>query len=102
MAVERGERVIVGVNRFVDPDEEVSPTFAIDPGLEPAQARRTRALKSSRDEPQAKHSLQRLEETARREMNLTPSVIDAAKAGATLGEISDRLRRVYGTHDPNA
>jgi methylmalonyl-CoA mutase N-terminal domain/subunit len=102
MAVERGDRVIVGVNRFVDPDEEVSPAFAIDPSLEATQAQRTQAFKASRDEPRAKHALQRLEETARREMNLTAGVIDAAKTGATLGEISDRLRRVYGTHDPNA
>ena len=102
MAVERGDKVIVGVNRFVDPDEEVSPSFAIDPGLEAAQAQRTRAFKASRDEPRAKHALQRVEESARREMNLTPGVIDAVKAGATLGEISDCLRRVYGTHDPNA
>ncbi len=102
MAVERGERTIVGVNRFVDPDEEPSPRFLIDPQLEAAQAARVRAFTGSRDEPQARHAIQRLEETARREMNLTPGVIDAVKAGATLGEISDTLRRVYGGHDPNA
>jgi len=102
MALERGERVIVGLNRFVDPDEETSPAFAIDPALEAAQAARVRAFKASRDEPQTRHARQRLEETARREMNLTPGVIDAVKAGATLGEISDTLRRVYGGHDPNA
>ncbi len=102
MAVERGERVIVGVNRFADPDEEPSPAFVIDPALEGAQVARVRAFRGSRGDPQAKHALQRLEETARREMNLTPGVIDAVKAGATLGEISDALRRVYGGHDPNA
>jgi methylmalonyl-CoA mutase N-terminal domain/subunit len=102
MAVERGERVIVGVNRFVDPDEETVPVFAIHPDLEPAQADRVRSFRASRDDARAKHALQRLEETARRDMNLTPSVIDAVKAGATLGEISDTLRRVYGTYDPNA
>jgi methylmalonyl-CoA mutase N-terminal domain/subunit len=61
-----------------------------------------RAFKASRDEPLARHALQRLEETARREMNLTPTVIEAVKAGATLGEISDTLRTVHGGHDPNA
>ena len=102
MAVERGERVIVGVNRFVDPDEEVSPAFAIHPDLESAQADRVRSFRASREAPRAKHALERLEETARRDMNLTPGVIDAVKARATLGEISDALRRVFGSHDPNA
>ena len=102
MAVERGERVIVGVNRFVDPDEEASPVFSLDPEVEEAQADRVRSFKASRDEPLARHALDRLTEIARRDMNLTPGVIDAVKAGATLGEISDALRRVYGAHDPNA
>ncbi|TMQ60704.1 MAG: methylmalonyl-CoA mutase [Candidatus Eisenbacteria bacterium] len=102
VAVERGDRVIVGVNRFVDPDEQPTASFAIDPSLEAAQAKRVRDFKASRDEPRAKHTLHRLEEVARRDMNLTPAVIDAVKAGATLGEISDALRRAYGTHDPNA
>jgi len=102
VAVERGERVIVGVNRFVDPDEEVAPAFAIDPELEAAQTARVRSFRASRDDPQARHALQRVEETARREMNLAPFVVDAVKAGATLGEISDTLRRVYGNHDSNA
>jgi methylmalonyl-CoA mutase N-terminal domain/subunit len=100
--VERGGRVIVGVNRFADPDEEATPPFTIDPDLEGAQAARVRAFRVSRDTPQARHALQRVEETARRDLNLMPFVIDAVKAGATLGEISDTLRRVYGGHDPHA
>ena len=102
VAVERGDRVIVGMNRFFDTDEQAPPAFSIDPDLEAAQAKRVRDFKASRDEPQARHALQRLDEMARRDMNLTPGVIDAIKAGATLGEISDALRRIYGTHDPNA
>ncbi len=102
MSVERGERIVVGVNRFADPEEEVSPVFAIDSRLEEAQAGRVRAFRESRDNSLVRHALGRLEELARREMNLTPGVIDAVKAGATLGEISDTLRGVYGTYDPNA
>jgi methylmalonyl-CoA mutase N-terminal domain/subunit len=101
-AVERGERVIVGVNRFVDPDEETAPVFTLDPELERAQFERVRAFKASREESLARHSLERLEEIARRDMNLTPGVIDAVKANATLGEISDVLRKVCGAHDPHA
>ncbi len=100
--MERGERVIVGVNRFVDPDEETAPVFTLDPELERAQFERVRAFKASREESLARHSLVRLEEIARRDMNLTPGVIDAVKANATLGEISDVLRKVYGAHDPHA
>jgi len=102
MAVERGERIIVGVNRFVDEDEEAGPRFTLDPELEKAQAERVRTFKASRDEARARHARERVEESARREMNLMPAVIDAVKAGTTLGEISDTLRDVYGRHDPNA
>ena len=102
MAVERGERVAVGVNRFGDPDEQAAPTFSIDPSLEETQAARVGAFRAGRDQAHASHALDRVAEVARREMNLMPAVIDAVKARATLGEISDSLRRVYGTHDPNA
>ena len=61
---------------------------------------RVRAFKTSRDQDLAKHALDSLEQAARRELNLVEPTIDAVKAGATLGEISDVLRRVYGTHDP--
>jgi methylmalonyl-CoA mutase N-terminal domain/subunit len=100
--VEKGEHVIVGVNRFGDPDEQTSPTFAIDPMVEATQAARVRAFKAARDQDHVKHALGRVEESARREMNIAPAVIDAVKAGATVGEISDALRLVYGAHDPNA
>ena len=63
---------------------------------------RVRAFRAARDEPLARHARERLLESARREMNLMPAVIDAVKAGTTLGEISDTLRDVYGGHDPNA
>jgi len=100
--VERGDRVIVGMNRFVDPDERVTPAFVLDPQAEAAQTKRLGAFRASRDRTGTAHALTRLEETARREGNLMPGVIDAVQAGATLGEVSDALRRVYGTHDPNA
>ena len=102
LRIERGEQVIVGVNRFGDPDETTRPTFALDPKLEAKQAERVRAFKAARDGQRAAHTLERLEESARRDLNLMPGVIEAVKAGATLGEISDALRRVYKTYDPNA
>jgi methylmalonyl-CoA mutase N-terminal domain/subunit len=98
--IERGEQIIVGVNRFGDPGAMGRPTFLLDPALEAAQSARVRAFKESRDRALAAKAAERVEETARRDGNLVPAVIDAVKAGVTLGEISDALRRVYGTHDP--
>ena len=102
LAVERGEKIIVGVNRFGDPNAGSSPGFRLDPALEKRQADRVRAFRAARDEKGASLALTRVEETARRDGNLTPGVIDAVKAGATLGEISDALRRVYHTYQPGA
>ncbi|MGE5177739.1 MAG: methylmalonyl-CoA mutase [Bacteroidota bacterium] len=99
--IERGERIIVGVNRFGDPDDMGRPLFHLDPALEAAQAERVRVFKATRDAAGAAAATDRVEETARRDGNLVPAVIDAVKAGATLGEISDALRRVYRTYDPS-
>ncbi|MGH7682297.1 MAG: methylmalonyl-CoA mutase family protein, partial [Candidatus Eiseniibacteriota bacterium] len=102
LRVERGEQVIVGVNRFGDPDEMARPIFTLDPKLETGQAERVRAFKASRDQALARHALDRLTESARRDMNLVAPTIDAVRAGATLGEISDVLRGVYKTYQPHA
>jgi len=102
LAVERGEKIIVGVNRFGDPEAVATPTFALDPALERRQADRVRAHRAARDEKGAALATQRVEETARRDGNLVPAVIDAVKAGSTLGEISDALRRVYHTFQPGS
>ncbi len=100
LAVERGEQVIVGVNRHGDPGEHAAPSFTPDPDAERRQAARVAAFRAARDADLARHALERVAELARREMNLVPGVIDAVKAGATLGEISDALRAVFGAHEP--
>jgi methylmalonyl-CoA mutase N-terminal domain/subunit len=100
LAVERNERLIVGVNAFGDPEDVATPAFRLDPTLERRQAERVRAFRDARDARGATLAIERLEETARRDGNLVPAVIDAVKAGVTLGEASDALRRVYHTYDP--
>jgi len=100
LKMEKGEQIVVGVNRFGDPEDVARPIFTLDRRLEEQQRERVRAFKAARDQNLAKHSLDSLEQAARRELNLVEPTIDAVKAGATLGEISDVLRRVYGTHDP--
>jgi methylmalonyl-CoA mutase N-terminal domain/subunit len=96
--IEREDKIVVGVNRFTD-DEVVTPALQrIDPALEREQVARLQALRSSRDEAAWAASLERLEAVARGTDNIVPAVIDAVKAKATLGEISDRLRGVWGEH----
>ena len=102
LAVESGKQIIVGVNKFGDPDEMTPPPFTLDPSLERKQADRVRAFREARDAAGASLALERVEETARRDGNLVPAVIEAVKAGGTLGEISDALRRVYHVYQPSA
>ena len=100
LAVEKQERIIVGVNRFGDPEDMGRPTFLLDPSLEAAQSARVHAFRDARDPALAQAAIRRVEETARRDGNLVPAVVDAVKAKATLGEISDALRLVYHAYDP--
>jgi methylmalonyl-CoA mutase, N-terminal domain len=96
--IETAQRIVVGVNRFTD-DELVTPALQrIDPALEREQVARIAALRSARDAAAWSSALDRLEAVARSTDNILPAVIDAVKAEATLGEISDRLRAVWGEH----
>src|SRR5262249_17416108 len=95
-AVESGERLIVGVNRFQQEDERPIPTFRIDPALERAQVERLRHVRSSRGASAVVAKLAALETAARGDANLMPFILDAAEAYGTVGEISDAMRRVFG------
>ena len=96
--VESGERVIVGVNRFRMEGESPIPTFRLDPALEQAQIERLRQVRASRDQARTDQGLERLEQAARGSANLLPLILDAAESQATVGEISDRLRVVFGEY----
>jgi methylmalonyl-CoA mutase N-terminal domain/subunit len=96
--IERHERIVVGVNRFTD-DEIVSPPLQrLDPGLEAEQTARVARLRAARDETAWRAALERLAAAAGGSENLVPVIIEAVKARATLGEISDRLRAAWGEH----
>ena len=96
--IESEDRIVVGVNRFTD-DETVSPELhRIDPALEREQIARLQALRASRDAAACSAALDRLEAVARSSDNIVPAMIEAVKAKATLGEISDRLRGVWGEY----
>jgi methylmalonyl-CoA mutase N-terminal domain/subunit len=97
--IESGEQVIVGVNRHQEA-EEAGPTdiLRIDPELERQQVERVRALRLRRDAGAWKAGLAAVEDRARGGENLVPALVDAVLAGATVGEISGRLRAVFGEH----
>jgi methylmalonyl-CoA mutase, N-terminal domain len=96
--VERGERVIVGVNRYEDPDEKEIEILHIDAALEGKQIERVQALRARRDSAAAEAALARLKaDAAHEDRNLMPSIIDASRAYVTMGEMCDALRDVWGT-----
>jgi methylmalonyl-CoA mutase, N-terminal domain len=97
--VEAGERVVVGVNRYVEEDEPVD-VLAMDEAEVRAQKERLAALRTSRDAAEVDRGLAAVAETARGSGNLLYPMRDALRAGATLGEVSDALREVFGVHRP--
>src|SRR5262249_19180805 len=97
--VEKGGRVIVGVNRFAHAGEAPpADILRIDPALERSQVERLRGLRSRRDPGAWKAALDALEARARSRENLMPAIVDAVLAWATVGEIANRLRGVFGEH----
>jgi methylmalonyl-CoA mutase N-terminal domain/subunit len=101
-AVERGERVIVGVNRYAEDGGGSPPILRIDPEVERTQLERLRQLRARRDAARVASALRQVEETARTDRNLMPAILDAVKVLATVGEISDALRRVFGEYQESA
>lgn len=97
-SVERGETVVVGVNRFTEDKGEPIPTLRIDPEVEHSQIARLRALRARRDEAKAKAALNEIERRAKASENLMPAILAAVEAYATVGEISDTLRRAFGEY----
>jgi methylmalonyl-CoA mutase, N-terminal domain len=95
--VEAGERVIVGVNRFEDPDERQVEILKIDAALEQKQIDRVQALRARRDSAASESALARLKQDASEaDTNLMPAIIDASRAYVTMGEMCDSLRDVWG------
>jgi methylmalonyl-CoA mutase N-terminal domain/subunit len=96
--VDRAEAVVVGVNRFTVEQEKPIPILRIDEALERKQVERLHALRARRDPQPWKDSLRQVEGSARSGTNLMPAIIAAVEAYATVGEISDTLRKVFGEY----
>jgi methylmalonyl-CoA mutase N-terminal domain/subunit len=96
--VERKENIVVGVNDFVTEDQRQIPTLRIDAEIERAQINRLKVLRSKRDFARVKEALTALEQRAASTGNLLPAILAAVEAYATVGEISDAMRRVFGEY----
>jgi methylmalonyl-CoA mutase N-terminal domain/subunit len=97
LEVERQERVIVGVNRYVTEEEGPTEILRIDPEFERAQIERVQALRDRRDSAAVEAALARLQAGAAGSANLMYPIIDAARAQVTMGEMCEALRGVWGT-----
>jgi methylmalonyl-CoA mutase N-terminal domain/subunit len=97
-AVEKNETIVVGVNRFQSEEVSTISLLRVDPAIEQAQVERLHALRERRDAHAADTALAQLEEAARGTENLLPRILTCVEASVTVGEISHRLRRVWGEY----
>ncbi|MGH2735484.1 MAG: acyl-CoA mutase large subunit family protein [Actinomycetota bacterium] len=100
--VEDGSRIVVGVNKFVAGKEEALELHNLDPELERRQFERTQRVRAERDQGAVDKALTALGEAARGKENLLYPMKDALASYATLGEVSDALREVFGEYEPRA
>jgi methylmalonyl-CoA mutase, N-terminal domain len=102
-SVDAGDTIVVGVNRYVQPERAATPVFQLDPRIEQEQIARVRAVRASRSETEWREALTAVEAAARHGNNLVPVIITAVQKHATVGEIADTMRRVFGEfRDSNA
>src|SRR6267378_698776 len=97
-AVETKEQIVVGVNDFIAEEERGIPTLRIDPQIEREQIQRLQALRAKRDNDKTRAAIVELERRAATQENLMPAILGAVEAYATVGEISDALRRAFGEY----
>jgi methylmalonyl-CoA mutase N-terminal domain/subunit len=98
--IESGDRVIVGVNRYVRPDDEVYEPLPVDPAIEEQQGRRLADLRAQRDQDEVDRLLDLLRDAARGTDNVLYPMHDALRARATVGEVCNALREVWGVYQP--
>jgi methylmalonyl-CoA mutase N-terminal domain/subunit len=96
--VDAREEIVVGVNEFIEAEDAEAEILRIDPKLEREQIARVQALRAKRDQKNTEGALVALEDAARSGSNLMPLIINAVESSATLGEIADALRKVFGEY----
>jgi methylmalonyl-CoA mutase N-terminal domain/subunit len=96
--VEQKEQIVVGVNEFVAEENRQIPTLRIDPQIESTQIARLNALRAKRDSAKVRSALAELQRRAHSTENLLPAILTAVESYATVGEISDALRQIFGEY----
>ncbi|MGC1511400.1 MAG: methylmalonyl-CoA mutase family protein, partial [Acidimicrobiales bacterium] len=99
-AIDSNDKIIVGVNRYNEVEDAEPEIFPIDPAFQKAQADRVRALRASRDQDEVDRHIEALKAAARGTDNVLYPMKDALRAKATLGEVSDALREIFGVYQP--
>ena len=100
-AVDDSEKIIVGVNRYKEDEQEAAEVFPIDPTMEAAQVARTQLLRAKRDGSAVEVAIGQVRVAAQGTQNLLPPMREALRLGATLGEVSDVLRDEFGVYQPS-
>jgi len=98
--IEKDERIVVGVNRFQIEEKPPKGLLKVDPTVRVSQIEKLQKLREERDNDTVKSSLAKLKKGAKGDDNLMPLILEAVKAYATLGEICDTLREVFGEYQP--
>jgi methylmalonyl-CoA mutase N-terminal domain/subunit len=96
--IDSGEAIVVGVNKFAEPSPATTDVFQLDAETEPRQIQRVRLVRASRSQTEWRAALDAVETAARGATNLVPPIVTAVEARATLGEIADVMRKVFGEH----
>ena len=100
IAIEKNQKVIPGVNKFQTDEKSVGEILKVDPKVRELQIAKIKELKATRDNQAVKKALAKLKKAAEGTDNLFPPIYEAVKVYATLGEISDVLRDVFGEYTP--
>lgn len=96
--IERNEKIIVGVNKFTVKEEVVPPAFKIDDSIRIQQTAKINQLKAERDNNKVSHCLTELDQAAKDGRNVMPFIIDAVEQYATLGEVANTFRNIFGEY----
>jgi methylmalonyl-CoA mutase N-terminal domain/subunit len=98
--IDGGERIIVGVNKFTDSTKEKPDIMKIDDSIQTQQVQNLKELRNTRDNSKVESALGKMKNAADKDENLMPYILDAVKSYATLGEISNTFREVFGIYQP--
>ncbi len=96
--IQTGEKIIVGVNKFTSEEKPLEDVFTIDDSIRQLQINKINQVKLERDNEKVKAILKTLDANARANINLMPTILEAAESYATLGEIADTMRNVFGEY----